>query len=374
MSVEGELRDFLHEVDVASILQDARYLVANAGIQDAYGVVYVLRRDGRVIGLAGFVHEPSFLRIGVGPIGLPRLSIWRYVARAEPLFAPDVSEDEQYRYSAAMVADIMASGSSRDLLFLQGVNIDSPFARIVQNQAMPDGAPALRAVQHGSHEKRWVAKLAESTDAYLDSLSRSTRQSVRRSTRKFTASFGADVCLKCFSSPGEVASFLDDAIPLSEKTYQYQRLGGGLRDREHFDRLYSMGSENGWFQSYILYVDQEPIAFMTGLRYGPTYNVEHLGYDPNWAQHRVGIIMILEIIDDLIQTRPEIKWYDFGLGDNQYKSMLSHVSYTDGYYFVFPRTVSGSALAAALHSANACAAGLKHLVAAARAVVGKVFK
>ena len=106
VSVEGELRDFLHEVDVASILQDARYLVANAGIQDAYGVVYVLRRDGRVIGLAGFVHEPSFLRIGVGPIGLPRLSIWRYVARAEPLFAPDVSEDEQYRYSAAMVAGV----------------------------------------------------------------------------------------------------------------------------------------------------------------------------------------------------------------------------------------------------------------------------
>ena len=46
--------------------------------------------------------------------------------------------------------------------------------------------------------------------------------------------------------------------------------------------------ERGWFRAYVLYLDGEPIAFWQGQAYNGVFSTGVPGFDPAYADLRVG--------------------------------------------------------------------------------------
>ena len=68
-----------------------------------------------------------------------------------------------------------------------------------------------------------------------------------------------------------------------QKTYQYDLLGAGLRDHDSLTKRYRATADLGWFRSYILYVDDKPVAFQAGTSL--RWEVPRPG---NWLRSGVG--------------------------------------------------------------------------------------
>jgi CelD/BcsL family acetyltransferase involved in cellulose biosynthesis len=167
---------------------------------------------------------------------------------------------------------------------------------------------------------------------------------------------------RCFCDVNEVPKFVADAISVSRKTYQYDLLGAGLRDKEPLERKYRTTASLGWFRSYVLYVEDTPIAFQAGHLYGDRYHAQEIGYDPAWARQHVGIFLHTEIVTDLAASNTGARWFDFGIGDTGHKQRLSTATQTGWYYYLVPDTWRGSAFTSALRATNAASAAIGNML------------
>jgi CelD/BcsL family acetyltransferase involved in cellulose biosynthesis len=155
-----------------------------------------------------------------------------------------------------------------------------------------------------------------------------------------------------------VPDFVNDAIAVSRKTYQYALLDSGLQDREALERTYRATANQGWFRSYILYAEEKPVAFQVGHVYRGRYHAQDIGYDPEWARHHVGIFLHTEIVTDLAAPGEAVTCFDFGIGDTRHKQRLSTDSVTGGYFYLIPDTWRGSLMAHSMRVTNSASAAI----------------
>ena len=76
--------------------------------------------------------------------------------------------------------------------------------------------------------------------------------------------------------------------------------------------------ERGWFRAYVLYLDDEPVAFWQGQAYNGVFSTGVPGFDPAYADHRVGNYVLFKLIADLCADE-SIETLDYGFGDAEYK-------------------------------------------------------
>jgi CelD/BcsL family acetyltransferase involved in cellulose biosynthesis len=214
----------------------------------------------------------------------------------------------------------------------------------------------FHVLQNGQLYQHCSARLGDSFDAYLKQLGSRTRSDLRSTRKKFIADVNDRYRTRCFRAPDEVPDFVVDAIAVSQKTYQYELLGSGLRDREALERRYRATALHGWFRSYILYVEEKPVAFQAGHVYRGRYHAQEIGYDPEWARQHVGIFLHTEIVADLAASGEAVTWFDFGIGTSQHKQRLSTDSTLGGYFYLIPDTWRGSLMANSLRATNSASA------------------
>jgi CelD/BcsL family acetyltransferase involved in cellulose biosynthesis len=149
-------------------------------------------------------------------------------------------------------------------------------------------------------------------------------------------------------------------MAVSCKTYQYQVLNGGLRDRDKLERRYRSTAELGWFRSYVLYAGEEPVAFQVGhvYLYRSNLHAQEIGYDPNWAKYHVGILLHTEVLMDLSSVASSVRRFDFGNDDSLHKQRLSTDSRRGGQFYLIPATVGGTIMAKSMQATNMASAGL----------------
>jgi CelD/BcsL family acetyltransferase involved in cellulose biosynthesis len=203
--------------------------------------------------------------------------------------------------------------------------------------------------------------LQPSFDAYLASLGKSTRKDFRKTLKKF-ASADQPSKLAVFSAVDECQKFFDDALIVSKKTWQYLNEGAGLKDQDKLLTQYRIAAERGWFRSYILYYGEQPVAFQEGYVYGATYYAEQIGYDPAFASHQIGVVLLLEMIRDLIENCPGIQCVDLGATENELKRRVSAAQVIDGYSYIFRRDAKSASLLTALRMANGLTDQLKKVL------------
>jgi len=72
------------------------------------------------------------------------------------------------------------------------------------------------------------------------------------------------------------------------------------------------------------------------------------GYDPKWAKAQIGMLTFLYILKDLEAHAVPVTVLDYLYGGGTFKERTSHLLTRERHYYLFKRTLSGAAVAAAM--------------------------
>ena len=272
-------------------------------------VVHIRRDDGSsLIAVARLENLPVAFRFGYRTLG--RVTLRAIVVTFDGILGARTREDEAL--VMRHLTDAFKSGKA-DLLLMRNVDIEST----LYQEATAATGTARRA--HGQPAApRWVACMAGSLEQFLESRSVKTRETLRRHDRRLTDKFGDRLRLHRWRSLEDLPRICSDMETVAAKSYQ-RGLGVGYLGDPMQRGLIELGLERGWHRTWMLSIDEQPVAFWTGLAYAGTFFAGTPGFDPEYGKYSVGRLTMLRMIEDLCAD-PDIKCLDFGHGDAEYKS------------------------------------------------------
>jgi hypothetical protein len=140
-----------------------------------------------------------------------------------------------------------------------------------------------------------------------------------------------------YESPEEVETFLQHAVAISRKTYQWQLHQRGLSAIDLIRPRLQFASRHGWMRCYLLFCGERACAFITGYQYEGTFSMDEIGHDPEFSKYSAGTVLQMLCVEDLFNhNRADI----FDLQDYAwYKGELSNESYLQGRVFLFRRGI-----------------------------------
>jgi Acetyltransferase (GNAT) domain len=273
---------------------------------------------------------------------------------------------EERRYPAAVGYRVVYAPRVRLLHVIQGGTIASDAAAlealvgavrsvlrggqvdVAAVPALPVGSPLLAALgalggplqrqRFGRTTARRRLVLPGSFEEYVASRSANTRWRIHRDARRVPAALG-DLSVEVLRAPAQLDRLFRDADQVASRTYQ-RAVGAGFADTPEQRELARLALERGWLRAHILYRAGAPIAFWLCSVYRGTMLVRTTGFDQAYAEHRVGIYLLLRVLEDAIAD-PEIAVVDFGQGDAAYKQQLAGESHLERELVVFAPTARG---------------------------------
>jgi hypothetical protein len=292
----------------------------------------LLREDNSIRGLSVFTTRDWPLRLQLGEVTAARLPLRRLcILEGDADFPQDTQSYD------LLFSHLLSSGATFDAIYLESLAVESPFWRYLETS--PLIAKAFSRYLPEPPSARVLLRLTGSFDDYLSRFSSKHRATLRRKVRKFEDCALGETLLR-ITRPEQVESFVEQAVTLSKKTYQWALLGLGLRSAEALRESMRFRAENGWLRSYLLISAGRPCAFLTGYQYGDRYYLDDMGYDPEWREFSVGTVLQMKLIEDLfVHDRPEI--YDLG-EFGPHKEEFATESHQQGKVLLFRRGIYNS--------------------------------
>ncbi|MXS81253.1 GNAT family N-acetyltransferase [Nitrosomonas sp. GH22] len=339
------VKNFIRHHSAAVMDHDPDWLYTKCSYDKSVKIFLCFAQDGSLSGYAPFFVHPSSLSFELFGISLWEYRIHRYSITAGPLFSGEVKIEDVF---IKLFDYLRKTLRKRETLFALGVELDSSFGRFLQNNI--NLQKKYQLIPSGQAYCRRLITLPENFEQYIQNLGYGTRKEVRRVLRRFEQNSELTISYRIFTTSEDISEFLPLAQQVSDKTYQHNLLGLGIRDDIETRRILTTAAENGWFQSYLLICNQEPVAFQHGYAYGGTYYAEQTGYDPAWGDKSVGTIIQIYRIRDLINRG--ITQLDFLYGDNERKRSLSTMYRVEQNFHLIPRKFPLGILAYALRGFN----------------------
>lgn len=186
--------------------------------------------------------------------------------------------------------------------------------------------------------EHWRASLPNDFNEFLGRRPKKQRHELRRTTKIFERQFIGKVKYAILEGPYEVDLFCSAAETVAKNTYQ-RGLGTGFIDNvENRERL-ALAARKGWFRSYMVFVEDVPLAFWSGERVGDMMYLIWTGFDPLYRKYEVGTILFLKMVEDFLAQG--IKQIDFGLGWAKYKKWFGNQCLQEQDIIIFAPTLKG---------------------------------
>ena len=333
----------------ATLEHDFDWVLGGIARDGSATCIWLCQEENEVAGYAPLTIHPSRLNLCLGETALASLRIIRHTLIGCPLFAPAVREHEA-QLTASLVAAIRRTLPHHGVLFLLGARADSAlFASLGKR----DTEIHFLIQNYGLVYLRRLICLPNSYKDYIAGLGKNTRYNMGRHHRKLLSAATEDITLGRFTTCSDVWTFLDAAIPVSRKTYQWKNLGLGLHDRPLLTRRLRAAAERGLMLCYVLYHGATPLAFQLGYKFCGVYYAHDIGFDPKWKKYSVGNLLHCRVVQDLIERHPETVCMDLHYGDGPNKERFSNSARLEGNFYLFPRTNWGTAAFLSLKVSNA---------------------
>lgn len=299
--------------------------------------IYACEKDGAAVGLALLVGSRTSLPLRLGEVTIGGIPVERQSLSGCPLFDPSVGPLEApltRQLLTRLAKDLPRDGVG----FAWGARADTPLYELLvaHSERLP-----FRVVGYGEIYHRRLIDLPARYEDYLAGLGAKTREDLRRNERRLGEATKNTLRIEVYDSIEKIPAFLDAATVVSQKSYQWQLLRLGLRDRDAQVARFSNAARQGWLRCYVLFGNDTPLAFMVGFLFGGTYSSEDIAYDPDWQKFSVGNVLHCRVIRDLIALGGRAQRFDFMYGDNTNKERLSTTARLEGNFYLFPRTVRG---------------------------------
>lgn len=302
-------------------------------------------------GCAVLFRQNRPLKFQLGEITVYRKPLVRWEMWAQPVVAGlDERAAEQREMLGAFLSSVRAEMKADEAINVQGVPTRSVFHDLLVND--PSARRDFLVLPLGKPFDHQFIELPETFEAYLKQMSKRSRKSVQYSQRKLRRDCDDAVTLSCFETADSIDRFLDDAIAVSKKTYQWTLLGLGLRNREALSKRLRYAAENGWLRSYLLYCRDAPVAFMLGYQFHGCFYYIDVGYDPDWADWSVGSVLQMEVLEDLYAKPNRPARFDFSTGYGPHKARFANAFQEETNLLLLPNTPSNRALVAAFRATD----------------------
>ena len=186
------------------------------------------------------------------------------------------------------------------------------------------------------------AALPGDWDAYLATRSRNLRSQLGRKLRALERDHRIEM------RAGDVRD-LDTLFELHGR--RRDTVGGFPSSLAHEDARAFHGafaaaaSERGWLRVWLLEADGEPVAAWYGWRVGGRYAYYNAGFDPDWGDRSVGLLLLARTIRAAVEEGADE--YDFLLGGESYKERFATGVRLATSLIVTPRFHPARALATA---------------------------
>lgn len=226
------------------------------------------------------------------------------------------------------------SNGEADVVRFRSLRVGSPMHLVATK------APPLTSRQHvGVRTGHWARELPPTYADFLGSLSSRTREGVRRYSRKLEREYGERLSLQRFRGEDQLAQFFADAHSVAERTYQHG-LGAAITEAPALRSLIELAAARDWFRAWVLSIDGTPAAFWHGIAWRKVFSIGVPGFDPAYAQQRIGTYVLMKAIEDLCADEA-VETLDFGFGDAEYKRRFGTERWEEEDVLVYARTFRG---------------------------------
>lgn len=207
-----------------------------------------------------------------------------------------------------------------DLIQFENLAENSKIWSVLKTQKSAKDNKLKLVITSPKVEKNWELILADSFDAWLKSLRKKTRHEIKRREKKITEKFSEKVEFREVTDPEDIDNYFLDVNVIKPKTWQAKTFGDTEVSKKDI-QFYQNIARNGWFRSYLMLINDQPIAYQTGLQYNNIFETSGRGYDPVFSKYGIGSILTALWIKDLHEkNKPSL--INFGFGENEYKRML----------------------------------------------------
>jgi hypothetical protein len=316
-SRDSDLDFFLHIVGANEILRP-HVLVLYRG--DAPEAMLIGRlEERRVPAKFGYLRFPT-----------PRVRVLNFVYGC---LRGNASQEN----SAVFVREVLESlrRSEVDLAVFEHLPVDSSLYHAVR--ILPRRLERGISPEHRTHR---CLRLPEDSEGLYKILSPKHRQNYRRKARKLLRDFSGDVRIEHHKQVSD--HLFREVESIAERTYQ-RGLGFGFRATPEMRQRWELAASKGWTRVSVLYVGGRPCAYWNAMAYEGTLLGDHVGYDPAYSRYSPGMYLLLSSISDLCDRKwgEEISRVDFGIGDAEYKAVLSNCAFEEASVHLYGRTLRG---------------------------------
>jgi hypothetical protein len=296
-------------------------------------VVVVYKGSEPISLLVGRV-ENSHLEAKIG-----YTTLWRCRVRRLAIFYGGLMGETSPEVIKLVLQQLLRSlrEEKADLLWWNGIPWNTELHQLVTRTPNPLCRDYLaRPCEH------WILNLPSSLEEFIEQqMGKRSRQWARKSLRKIEKDFQGEVSYGCYSAPHDVGKLLEDVITVAKKTYQWG-LGLGFKDTEENRRRFRLEADKGWLRGYVLYLENEPVAFWVSSVYQDTVYLAFTGFDPNFREYEVGSVLFFWMVRDL--CRQNMRRMDFGLGASFYKERFCDSKFLETTMSVFTLSFRGVSL------------------------------
>jgi len=287
-------------------------------------IVGVRRDDGSLAGVMPLVLDvtkrPRAIRFGGANFG--------------DRFVPAAAQVDQGAVAASAMAALEEAGLGRYMVLLEHVDTTPPWWG-----EMRRASSARRAeIEQQQWDVAYIDLKGLDWEAYLASRSRNFRSQIRRRDRALQEAH--EVAVRS-ASESTLQDDLAQLFDLHDRRWQEHgesslQIGGA---KEALGRFAERAQRQGWLRLRLLEADGIPVAGFLGWRLGETYSFYQSGFDPDWADKSVGIVMMARTIESAIEEGASE--FDMLLGDESYKQRFTNASRAV-HTVILPRSMSGT--------------------------------
>ncbi|MEN6433535.1 MAG: GNAT family N-acetyltransferase [Smithella sp.] len=231
------------------------------------------------------------------------------------------------------IMDSLSKGEA-DIVFFNHLILDSAMYHLASTR--PHYLLRDHAININQH---WKALLPESWDEFQKTRPKNFRNNLRKYNKRLNDQYGSNRIIKTYRALSEHETLLKDIESIASKTYHRGMGAGFLNNQATRDRtLLALQQER--FRAYIMYIDSQPCAFLTGVRYGHTFFPWATGYEPSFNQYSPGTLIIMEMFKALY-TEGGIQAVDFGFGEAFYKHNFCNENWQEAPVFIYAPSLKG---------------------------------
>lgn len=186
---------------------------------------------------------------------------------------------------------------------------------------------------------RYVS-LPASFDEFLRGLSRKRRQQFTRHARMLVRDFPGKVRFQSVRSERDLEDFARKADGISQRTYQ-RALGAGFVNDLEMREMLRAAARKSALRACLLYIDERPVAFASGIVSNNTLYGTFTGYDPGFKKYRPGLQTLMRLIEESFEPSGSLLRVDAGSGDLPYKRALFDSNWKEAPVWIFAPSARG---------------------------------